>query len=60
MYSEKKNDKLVMEAIKLSNNNQHSQAAALFQRAGNQYRNPDEKAALWKAADKARKAHYSD
>lgn len=60
MYSEKKNDRLVMDAIRLQNNNQHYQAAELFQRAGNQYRDPKEKAELWKAAEKARKTHYSD
>ena len=60
MYSERKNDKTVMEAIRLSNNNQHVQAAYAFQRAGNQYRNPAEKKALWDAAARARRLAASD
>jgi hypothetical protein len=60
MYTERKNDSLVHKAIKLQNNGHHTQAAALFQRAGNQYRNPDEKKELWAAADRARRIASSD
>ena len=60
MYVEKKNDKTVMDAIKAANNGHHTQAANLFQRAGNQYRNPSEKAELWKAAERSRRIANSD
>ena len=55
MWAKDANNKTVMEAIKAQNNNQHGKAAALFQEAGNQYRNPQEKKMLWDAAEKSRK-----
>lgn len=60
MYCEKKNDKTIMDAIKASNSGHHMQAANLFQRAGNQYRNPSEKRDLWAAADRSRRIAASD
>ncbi len=60
MYVDKKNDSVILKALKLANNNQHQQAAALYQQAGNQYRNPKEKAELWKAAERHRRIHNSD
>lgn len=54
MWAESKDDRLVMEAIKAQNNGQLTKAANLFQRAGNQCRNPEEKEQLWKAAKHAR------
>ena len=60
MRSERKDDSLVHEAIRLQNSGHHTQAAALLQRAGNQYRNPAEKAELWEAAARARKIATSD
>lgn len=50
-----KNDKTVMEAIKASNNGHHTQAAYLFECAGNQTREPSEKRELWAAADRSRR-----
>ena len=60
MWTAPKNDKTIMKAIALQNNGQHAQAARLFQDAGNQYRNPSEKAELWKAAERARCIASSD
>jgi NADPH-dependent ferric siderophore reductase len=60
MYSERKNDATIMEAIKAANNGHHTQAAQLFQRAGNQYRNPSEKKELWAAAERSRRIANSD
>lgn len=60
MYCEQKNDKTVMEAVRLQNSGHHTQAAALFQRAGNQERNPSEKRTLWDAAERARRIANSD
>lgn len=60
MYVERKNDKTIMEAIKASNNGQHTKAANLFQRAGNQYRNPSEKEELWAAAERSRRIASRD
>lgn len=60
MYTEKKDDGLLHEAIRLSNNGHHYQAAQLYQRAGNQYRNPQEKKELWAAAERHRKISMSD
>lgn len=55
-----KSDDKIMEAIKLANNGHHTQAAMAFQDAGNQYRNPTEKAELWKAAERHRRIANSD
>lgn len=55
-----KNDATIMEAVKLANNGFHTQAARAFQDAGNQYRNPAEKAELWKAAERHRRIAQSD
>lgn len=60
MYCSPKNDKTVMEAIKLQNSGHHTQAAAKFREAGNQYRNPSEKKELWAAADRAKRIASSD
>jgi len=60
MWTESKNDKLVLDAVAAQNNGRHTEAAALFQRAGNQYRNPIEKDQLWKAAKRAREIASSD
>jgi len=54
MYTERKNDDIVMKAVELSNNGHHERAAALFQRAGNQYRPEAEKKTLWDAAKRSR------
>lgn len=53
-------DEIVIEAIKLANNGRHGEASVLFQRAGNQYRNPDEKKTLWNAAVRHRRIANSD
>lgn len=55
-----KNDATIMEAIKLANKGHHDQAARVFQDAGNQYRNPEGKKALWDAADRHRRIAQSD
>jgi len=60
MRSAPKNDKTIMDAIRLSNSGHHTQAAALYQRAGNQIRNPAEKEELWKAAERSRRIASSD
>ena len=60
MWAESKDDGVVMEAIKAQNNGQLTRAAALYQRAGNQYRNPEEKEQLWKAAKHARYLESQD
>ncbi len=54
------NNKTIMEAIKAQNSGNHNKAASLFQQAGNQYRNPDEKQMLWDAAKKSRSIANSD
>lgn len=60
MYAQPKNDKTIMDAVKAANNGHHTQAANLFQRAGNQYRDPAEKKELWVAADRSRRIANSD
>ncbi|UPT53352.1 hypothetical protein [Synechococcus phage Ssp-JY38] len=60
MRSEPKDDSIVLQAIAKQNNGHHGEAAALFQRAGNQYRNPAEKQQLWDAARRARNIADSD
>lgn len=60
MWSEKKDDRLVIQAIERQNRGDHIGAANLFQRAGNQYRDPREKQQLWQAAERAKRIHYSD
>jgi hypothetical protein len=60
MYTAPKNDKTIMEAVKASNSGHHTRAAALFQEAGNQYRNPEDKRELWQAAERARRIANSD
>lgn len=60
MYSAPKNDKVIMEALRASNAGHHTKAAYLYQKAGNQYRNPEEKRDLWNAAEKARRIANSD
>jgi hypothetical protein len=54
MWVESKNDDVVMRAVKLQTQGRLSEAAALFQRAGNQYRSPAEKETLWNAAKRVR------
>ena len=54
MWCEPKNDSILFEAIAAQSNGRLTEAAALFQRAGNQERNPKEKDQLWKAAKHAR------
>jgi hypothetical protein len=49
-----------MRAVELANNGRHQEASALFQQAGNQYRNPTEKKVLWDAAQRSRYIHNSD
>lgn len=60
MWTAPKNDKTIMDAVARQNRGDHTGAAALFQRAGNQYRRPDEKRELWKAAERARRIANSD
>lgn len=60
MYVPPKNDKTIMEAIRLANNGHHYQAASKYQDAGNQVRNPAEKKLLWDAAKRHRRIHESD
>ena len=55
MWFQPKNDAVLMEAIAAQNENNWTKAAALFQQAGNQYRNHAEKDQLWKAAARARR-----
>ena len=55
-----KNDKTIMEAVRLQNSGHHTQAAYKFREAGNQIRNPAEKRELWDAADRARRIAQSD
>jgi hypothetical protein len=40
--------------VKLSNNNQHQQAAGKYQKMANEVRNPVDKKALWAAAENSR------
>lgn len=51
---------LVLEALRLQNDGRHQQAARAFQSAGNQLRPLEEKQALWKAAEQARRIAASD
>jgi len=60
MWVAPKNDKTIMEALKLANNGHHTKAARLFQDAGNQYRNPEEKRELHKVAERHRRIAASD
>lgn len=60
MWSTPKSDKTIMEALEAANNGHHTTAASLFQDAGNQRRNPDEKRELWKAAERSRRIAQSD
>jgi len=60
MYTERKDNKTVMDAVERMNRGDHTGAAAMFQRAGNQYRDPSEKAELWKAAARSRRIAASD
>jgi hypothetical protein len=60
MWVSKKNDKTVMDALRAANNNRHTEASRLFQDAGNQCRDPKEKAELWKSADRHRRIARSD
>lgn len=60
MQTENKNDKIIMEAVKAANNGHHRTASALYLQAGNQYRDPAEKRALWDAADRSRRIAESD
>jgi hypothetical protein len=56
----RKDDKTVMRAIEAMNRGSHETAASLFQKAGNQIRNPSEKEQLWKAAERSRTIARSD
>lgn len=60
MQVDRKNDQTVMDAIRAANNGDPARAARLFQEAGNQYRDPSEKRALWDAAARARRDAFSD
>lgn len=60
MRSESRDDRIVHEAIQKMNRGDHVGAAALFQRAGNQYRDFSEKKELWKAAERSRRIAASD
>jgi hypothetical protein len=60
MYCKSKDDRTVIDALKLANNGHHTQAARMFQDAGNQERNPAEKKALWDAAERSRRIANSD
>ena len=60
MRCEQKDNSLLLEAMRLSNNGHHAQAAHVYQRAGNQYRNLSEKKELWAAAERSRRIAYSD
>lgn len=60
MYVEKQNNRTVMDAFALQMQGHHQQAAELFQRAGNQIRNPAEKRELWDYAERARQIARSD
>ena len=60
MWTESKNDDLILRAVKAQSEGRLTEAANLFQRAGNQYRNPTEKETLWKAAARAREIESSD
>ena len=53
MWCEPKNDSVILNAIKAQTNGRLTEASALFQRAGNQERNPADKEVLWKAAKHA-------
>ncbi len=53
-------DKIIHRAIERMNRGDHRGAAADFQNAGNQCRNPKEKAELWKAAERSRRIADSD
>ena len=60
MHTSPKNDNTIMRAVEAQNRGNHTQAARLFQEAGNQYRNPSEKKELWKAAERSRRIASSD
>lgn len=60
MQGNPKNDKTVMDALRAVNRGDHGSAARLFQDAGNQIRNPQEKKELWDAAERSRRIRDSD
>lgn len=60
MKVDKRDDAIVLKALKAQANGHHIAAANLFQKAGNQYRNPEEKKTLWNAAKNARQIYNSD
>lgn len=60
MWVERKNDQTVMKAIEAQNRGDLRGAERLFRDAGNQYRNPNEKELLWKAAERVRQVRLSD
>lgn len=60
MFTPKKDDTVVMQAIKAANNGDHLRASKLFRDAGNQIRRPEDKKALWNASERHLKTHYSD
>ena len=60
MWTESKNDDVILQAVKAQSEGRLTEAANLFQRAGNQYRNPAEKETLWKAAARVREIESSD
>lgn len=55
-----KDDSIIIRAVKAANSGHHLEAAHLYQDAGNQVRNPEEKEELWKAAERHREIHNSD
>lgn len=60
MKVDNRDDAIVLKALNAQANGRHIEAANLFQQAGNQYRNLEEKKTLWNAAENARRIHGSD
>lgn len=60
MNYEKNDDNFIMKAVASQNRGDHYGAYRMFQRAGNQCRNPSEKEQLWIAAERAKRIHDSD
>lgn len=60
MWTAPKNDETVMRALREQNRGNYTGAEHLFREAGNQVRNPDEKQALWDAANKAHQLGQQD
>lgn len=60
MRSTPKNNETILKAVREASRGNHTGAARLLQDAGNQYRNPEEKRELWKAAEQHRRIANSD